>query len=303
MELETGGQPLDLRLTLNSGQAFRWREDNGWFSGIVRGCFIKIRQRPSDKVEFRSNQPDDAAQGLLHSYFRLDDDIEAIYSHISLDPKIATLVDQYRGLRILRQEPWECLVAYILSARSGIEGQISRNVEKLANEFGDPVTLDGVTLCAFPTPERIVEAGIGELDQLVLGLKRRSHYIYRAAHRVMSGQLDLESLRRMPLQDVEVRLMEGRLHNKPANGIRLKIANCILLFSLDKLDAFPIDTHIETALLEHYRPDMRPATGHRRLRDYELRKLMEWSRDHFGPYAGYAGQFLFHDQRMQQRRR
>ena len=100
----------------------------------------------------------------------------------------------------------------------------------------------------------------------------------------------MDALTRISLHEATRRLMQ-------CSGIGHKVANCILLFSLDKLDAFPIDTHIETALLEHYRPDMRPADG-RRLRDYELQKLMRWSRERFGPYAGYAGQFLFHAQRM-----
>ena len=140
LELLTNGQPLDLETTLNSGQPFPWREDNGWFSGVVRGCFIKIRQHPDETIEFRTDQPDDVAQRLLHSYFRLDDDIAAIYADISRDPNIAQLVKQYRGLRILRQDPWECLVAYILSTRSPIE-RTALNMETLGEHLGDPVSL------------------------------------------------------------------------------------------------------------------------------------------------------------------
>ncbi len=286
MELETGGQPLDLRLTLNSGQAFRWREDNGWFSGIVRSCFIKICQRPSGKVEFRSNQPDDAAQGLLHSYFRLDDDIEAIYSHISLDRKIATLVDQYRGLRILRQEPWECLVAYILSAPSRIS-RIEHNVETLAEHLGDPVPLDGEMRGAFPTPQQVVQAGEARLGQLLVGFNFHPTRVFLAAMEVERGLLDLDAQKRISCQEATRRL-------EMCSGIGHKVANCIALFSLDHLGAFPIDRHIARSLAGYYFPGQLIPETH---------ELPHWAasfQERFGPYAGYAGQFLFHAQRMKQ---
>lgn len=294
MELETGGQPLDLATTLTSGQLFHWKKEDGWFSGVISGCFIKIRQHPDGTIEFRSSQPEPSAQYLLHRYFRLDDDIETIYAEISRDTVVARLVEQYRGLRILRHEPWECLVAYILSVRSPIE-RTRRNSETLSEHLGGPVALDGEIKGAFPTPRQIVQAGEARLMELLVGFDSYADRVFRAASEVEQGLLDLDALKRVSYQEAIRRLMR-------CSGIRDKVANCIALFSLDHLDAFPIDTHIETALLKSYRPDMRPATG-RRLRDYELRKLMVWSRGHFGPYAGYAGQFLFQDQRMQQRRR
>ena len=79
MELDTGGQPLDLELSLTMGQAFCWSKgEYGWHSGVVRGHFIKIRQAEDGRMEFRSNVPESQVAPLLHNYFRLDDDIEAI---------------------------------------------------------------------------------------------------------------------------------------------------------------------------------------------------------------------------------
>ena len=232
MKLLTNGQPLDLRLTLNSGQVFHWPEDNGWFSGVVRGCFIKIRQDATGRIEFYSNQPDDLAQCLLHSYFRLDDPIEAIYADISnRDAKIAQLVEKYKGLRILRQEPWECLIAYILSARSPID-RTQYNVETLANHLGDPVELDGAIRGSFPTAEQVVRAGEARLGQLLVGFASYPGRVFRAALEVEQGHLDLDALKRVSRHEATRKLMQ-------VSGIGHKVANCVALFSLDHLDAFP----------------------------------------------------------------
>ena len=284
MELETNGQPLDLGLTLNSGEPFRWREENGWFSNVVRGCFIKIRQHPDGKIEFQSDQSDEFVRDLLHSYFRLDDPIEAIYADISHCPNVAQLVKQYRGLRILRQEPWECLVAYILSVRSSVE-RTSLNMETLAEHLGDPVSLDGQLRGAFPTPEQVAQADEARLGELLVGFDFYPTRVRRASVEVAGGLLDLEALKRVSSQQATRRLMQ-------CSGIGHKVANCIALFSLDHLDAFPIDRHIARFLSGHYFPGQPiPETG-------ELPVWAALFQEHFGPYAGYAGQFLFHDQRM-----
>ena len=132
-------QPLDLRISLMMGQAFRWQPEGEWFSGVVRGSLINIRKDSNGSLEFYSVPgPDAAVAEMLRNYLRLDEDINATYREISRDAVMAELVERYRGLRILRQEPWECLVAYILSARSPIP-RIRQNVKTLSHEFGDCV--------------------------------------------------------------------------------------------------------------------------------------------------------------------
>ena len=201
----------------------------------------------------------------------MDEDIEAIYTDISKrDRKIAELVRKYRGLRILRQEPWECLVSYICSGNNSV-AQISLGRE---------------TRYSFPTPDRIIEAGVGELEDLRLGLSRAMN-IHWVARRRLEGDLDFDALKQMPYQEARNRLMERESSSrKAANGIGDKIADCVALFSLDKLEAFPVDRHIGRALVRHCFPD---------LQDGELRKLHRRGQERFGPYAGYAGQFLFYD--------
>ena len=283
-------QPLDLNISLMMGQAFRWHRKGEWFSGVVQGNFINIRRISDGVLEVQGGpSPDACIAELLRSYLRLDEDIEAIYTDISKrDRKIAELVRKYRGLRILRQEPWECLVSYICSGNNSV-AQISQSVEKLAEKFGDRISLGRETRYSFPTPDRIIEAGVGELEDLRLGLSRAMN-IHWAARRRLEGDLDFDALKQMPYQEARNRLMERESSSrKAANGIGDKIADCVALFSLDKLEAFPVDRHIGRALVRHCFPD---------LQDGELRKLHRRGQERFGPYAGYAGQFLFYDIRQ-----
>ena len=279
VELETN-QPFDLVASLESGQAHRWRREEDWYSGVVRGNFIKMRQA-GRRVEFCCG-PSSETQMLprLQSYFRLDDDLAAIYDEISRDQRVAAMVARYPGLRLLRLEPWECVVSFICSANSNIP-RIHQNMEKLAETLGDPVGMDGQVRHVFPTPAQLAEAG--ELELRRLGLGFRAPYVDQASRMVLEGRLDLDSLVDMPYSEAKARLME-------CPGIGPKIADCIAVFSLEKLEAFPIDVWVRRALTEWYFPDRKRPTD---------RVLLEWAQNHFGRYGGYSQQYLFHGRRLE----
>lgn len=278
MQLEyDASQPLDLQISLRMGQAFRWQPERaGWFSGVVSGQFIHLRKIRDGLLEFQAAPgPDNAAAPILRDYLRLDDDITAIYADIAnRDPKIKEMVEQYPGLRILRQEPWECLISYILSAQSPIT-RIERNVKALADQFGNRIA-PGVS--AFPAPRQLAEPSRDEISQVLVGFKRYTESISQAAREVACHRLDLDGLAQMKYEPARERL-------KQCHGVGDKIADCVLLFSLDKPEAFPIDRHIGRALVKHC---------FRELRENQLRPLQVKGQNHFGPYAGYAGQFLFY---------
>ena len=292
-------QPFALASSLLSGQAHRWRRDEGidpsdgggWLSGVVLGNFLKIREKIRGQrvgtaetpsvVEFRSvpNSDADYLKPLLRNYFRLDDDIDGIYDEITGDPRVASVVSQYRGLRLLRVEPWECLISFICSANSNLS-RIHDNIETISQNFGRPMTLDGHRRYSFPTAERLAEAGEAALRALKLGF--RAPYVAQAAETVARGELDLEALRVMPYLQAKERLME-------LPGVGSKIADCVLLHSLDKLEAFPIDVWVRRALVEWYYSGSKPPPD---------REMLEWAQAHFGPYAGYAELYLFHGRRL-----
>ena len=274
--------PFDLAKVLNGSQDFRWQKlEQGWYSGVLDGNIVHVRQDHGD-LEYRAHTNLDS---LLVSYFCLREDIDGIYATLSsLDPDMAALARAYSYLRVLRQpDPWECTVAYICSANNNVR-RISRIVEDIAEEIGKPVQLGQDIRYTFPSPEQVLEAGPTPLRTMRLGLERHSH-ILDAAGRVYSGELDLNrlSLPGTPYPEARQRLMQLR-------GVGPKIADCIALFSLNKPEAFPIDTHIRKAFMPRYSP-----TG-ARLSD---KRLGEFARARFGQHAGWAGQLLFQSDGMQ----
>ena len=192
---------------------------------------------------------------------------------------MAGLVDRYGAMRLLRQDPWECLISCICSQNNSID-RISGIVDLLANRYGDPLVLDGVRLNTFPSPKRLAEVGSAELDGLKLGL-RHGNCIYELARAITEGDLDLAALFRLPYEQAKNRLMSY-------DGIGPKIADCVCLFSLDKPEAFPVDRHIAATLREQYGKKYTPGA--------QNTGLLEWARDYFGAHAGYAGQLLFYEQ-------
>ena len=282
-------RPLDLQASLLGGQAHRWRqegtEEEPWFSGVVRGNFIRLHQLAPNRIEFRAAPwPEPSVVPILQHYFRFDDDLGHIQKQISHDCRVAAMVNKYPGLRVLRQEPWECLVAYICSANSNIQ-RIHQVMENIAQAFGSPIELDGHVRHSFPSPVQLVEAG--ELELRRLGLGFRAPYVDRATREVVEGSLDLNALVRTPYPLAKERLME-------CYGIGSKIADCIAVFSLEKLEAFPIDVWVRRALGEWYFPGQKPPPD---------RELLAWAQGYFGHYAGYAQQYLFHGRRLQKRGR
>lgn len=288
-------RPVDLEASLLGGQAHRWRRETPaenpdaepgsdreiGYSGVVRGNFIRIRQIAPQRLEFHSAPwPEAAVVPILQNYFRLDDDLEAIHAQICRDQRVAMMAARYPGLRLLRQEPWECLVAYICSANSNIK-RIHQVMENMAAAGGAPIDLKGVRRYAFPGPAQLAALGEAELRRLGLGF--RAPYVARAAGEVAAGALDLNDLARRPYAQAKARLLE-------CYGIGSKIADCIAVFALEKLEAFPIDVWVRRALGEWYFPGQKTPPD---------RELLAWAQSYFGPYAGYAQQYLFHGRRLE----
>ena len=274
----TAPQPFKLDLLWLQAQAFRWCEQDGWYYGFVAGHLIKVRNSP-DGIEFRSNPAEESLAADVRAYFRLDQDIAPVHDKLRQDDKLRALVDRYEGMRILRQDPWECLVAYICSQNNSIE-RITEILNRLADCYGESHTLDGVTCNALPSPDHLAKVDERDLEGLRLGLSREKR-IQAFARDVAGGELNLEALAGLPY-----RLVRGGLMSY--EGIGPKIADCVCLFSLGMDEAFPIDRHIENGLKKHYEKSYTAGAKNAR--------LYEWVRDHFGKHAGYAGQLLFLEQ-------
>lgn len=279
--------PLDLDSTLMSGQTFRWiRDSHGpipetspWYTGVVFNNLIRLRL-VAEGIEFRCFPDDESFIGTkIKDYLRLDDDLNEIYRAINRDDRIDNAITKYRGLRLLRQEPWECLISFICSAVSNIP-RITSNVENLSVTYGRKLSNGTCSRWTFPEPD--VLASVEESALRELGLGFRAKYVVGAAKAVKNNQLDLSNLRETTYEDA-LKLLTS------LPGVGDKIANCVLLFSLNKLESFPVDTWIQKVLREWY------FDTETKLSVIEMRL---WAQRYFKPYSGYANQYLFHDRRL-----
>ena len=284
---------------LSSAQDFRWRcwsdkEGYFWYSGVLAGNLIHIRQI-KDRVEYKAKTDldDSELRKLLESYFRLDEDLDSIHSTLAeYDDLMACLVEKYPHLRILRQpDEWECLVSYICSPVVET-GTVKRHVDRIARKLGSQIELDGDERHAFPDPTRVLRSK-EQLRKLSFRFNKTKEYIVAAAERISECRLDLVELAK-PCTSYEKAV--GQLRRPAANGIGPKIANCVALFALDKMEAFPVDSNIGQALSKWYNSSVPQPKNWKDVQDREHREIVQWAQDRFGKYAGHANQLLFQAQ-------
>jgi N-glycosylase/DNA lyase len=276
-QLSLDKQPFSLDLNLQSGQSFAWRREDEFWIGSIRHATFVIRQF-NERLEYVCSIPNSTAAGILNKYFSLDEDQSKMIGQFPDHTLLRTAVASCPGLRILRQDPWECLAGFILSSTKQII-HIQQIWQKMSLRWGTSTQISlgdkKVPVSTFPTAQKISE--LTEQDLRTCGMGFRAAYLLGAAREVSSGSLDLEVLKYASTSEARERLMQ--LH-----GVGPKIADCVLLFSLGKMEAFPVDTWILKVLRRGYFPK----------RKVSPEKLKSFAIKHFGPYGGYAQQFLFH---------
>jgi N-glycosylase/DNA lyase len=280
--------PFDLDVTLCCGQVFRWDKKGGWWHGVVGDRVFKVRQTNTE-LEFAN-----ADAKFIGRYFGLDDDLQEIREGIGRDENIKMALREFWGLRIIRQDSWECLISYICATYKSIAA-IKQMLLRLSKKFGERTTLDGCDFYTFPTPEKLANAT--ESGLAACGLGYRARYVLETSKKICEGNFDLEGLRQMPYQQARKALCGF-------SGVGLKVADCVLLFSLGKLDAFPVDVWVKRALLKHYAEHFSDAfiqkmSSQESLSNSAYERLNEFGRNYFGEYAGYAQEYLYHYERMQ----
>jgi N-glycosylase/DNA lyase len=261
---------INLEATFECGQAFRWRAlPQGGYEGTAGSHRATIR-RTDDGV---SITPCDEAlfEGFWRHYLDLDSDYGVFACELMRDEALSQVVAKCRGMRILNQPVWECLISFILSSNNNV-ARISGIVEKLCDKFGDNMGL----WHAFPSAMQLAQAG--ESGIRACGAGYRAPFIERAAQAVAGG-FDLEGLCHMGYDDAKKELMA--LH-----GVGEKVADCVLLFSCGCREAFPVDVWIGRAVPSYY-----PGAGRTQ------RELRDFAAKHFGKLAGLAQQYIFHYER------
>lgn len=227
-----------LGLTLDCGQAFRWTENpDGSFSGVAGGRFLRIKQDVDTLTFF------DTAEGDFNSfwrgYFDLERDYSAIVASYECDKQLSRACREGYGIRILRQEPWEALCSFIISANNNIP-RIKGIISRLCESFGTRLTEGAYT---FPAPERLASLSPGELDVIRAGFRNR--YIIDAAQKVSSGGVSLERIAAADFEDAKKELLTVK-------GVGEKVAQCTLLYGFNRLEAFPVDVWIRRVINELY---------------------------------------------------
>ncbi len=277
--MQTLFSSFDPVISINSGQVFLWeKHKNSWY-GIHGDQVIKFTQ--SDKgIEFLSF-PDD--KSCDQKIFRLDDDIKKIFEEISHDPLIYRLVRLYPGLRLIRQKPHQCLFSFVCASNTNIP-MIRRMLYNMTRKFGKRTKVDGIDFFTFPSAADINKASVDELRACGLGYRTKA--IKAAAYSIASGRLDFDLIKKASYY-------ESKKELRQVYGIGNKTADCVLLFSLEKLDAFPIDVWIARALASHY-SWLHKGKFHDKIAPHQYEQLSDGARSYFGRYAGYAQQYLYY---------
>lgn len=251
---------LDIVKTFECGQCFRWnRGEDGVYTGVAGNSPARVWESGGE-VFVRS----EAGKEFWEDYFDGARDYDAAAARFEGWKYLDDSVNFGKGIRILRQEPWEALCSFIISQCNNIT-RIKGIVERLCAMYGEPAELDGQSFYGFPTAERLSGLAVRELAELRAGY--RAQYIISAARAVAEGKIDLEALRGISCDRAKAALLT-------LPGVGEKVANCAVLFGLGHMEAFPIDVWIRRALKEHFPADFDPAA--------------------LGDCAGLAQQYIFY---------
>lgn len=264
--------PFDLEQTLQCGQVFHWvRRGPGWEGMICESpCYLEQRM---DGFFAHGVSPAEAVR-----YFALDHPLESIVASFPRDPAMDAAAGMCRGLRLIRQPFWECVATFITSAQKAMP-HITQISHTLRTRYGRAVKWPGGTLHAYPDPAAL--AALKEEDLRACALGYRARNLLKTAQSVASREVDLTAIASMGDNEARDALCQ-------LAGVGPKVANCVLLFAYERLTSFPIDVWIERVLRTLYFARKRKVTTQR---------MQDFAAKYFGPYGGYAQQYLFHHAR------
>ena len=228
---------FDLAQTLDCGQAFRWsQKENGAWGGIAFGKYIELYEENGDVIINGAEKAD--FESIWFNYFDLNRDYKSIIKKISDDSTVRTAAEYSSGIRILNQDSWEALCSFIISQNNNIP-RIKGIIERLCENFGNKIE-GGYT---FPTARVIANLTADDLSVIRSGF--RAKYIIDAACKVASGEIDLEALK---IADYDI----AREQLLKIKGVGPKVADCVLLYGLSHIEAFPRDVWINRALTQMF---------------------------------------------------
>jgi len=263
---------FELPHIFDCGQCFRWnRIDNDNYIGVAFGKVIEVEKKGKDVILYNACEKEFIQ--IWENYFDLKRDYGSIKEILSEDPLLKKSVEFGHGIRLLQQDPFELIISFIISANNRIP-MIKRAISNISSRWGNPIEYKGVTYYSFPTPEQLSKASLEEIESCGVGF--RGKYIKDTVEKIVDQNMDLNNI---------VKLDDNSCHEKlqEFSGIGPKVADCIMLFSMGKYSAFPVDVWVKRAMQYFY---LAP--------DVSLKKIRDFAREKFGDLSGFAQQYLFY---------
>ncbi len=265
--------PYSLKHSLDCGQVFRWEQCEGSYLGVVGDHIFKVEQRDN---RLTVKQSGSSKNGMdIEDYLDASSDIAPKLREIDADKNIHTAIEQFKGLRIFRQLPWECIISFIVSSYNNIP-RIKSIIRAMSRFYGKRVSLEGgYGDFSFPAPSSLARASLRDLRRLGLGF--RAEYVIDSSRRFIKAEERIASLYEKTYEEAKDYLMGF-------SGVGEKVADCVLLFAFKKYEAFPVDVRIKRIIEELYFKG----------KNVSPKKIREFARKHFGRFCGYAQQYLYH---------
>lgn len=272
-------QDFDVRHIFECGQCFRWvKEEDDSYTGVAYGRVLNVFQDYEKNTLLLNNTDLKDFEEIWYRYFDLGRDYGAIKKVLSEDETLRKAIEYGKGIRILNQEPWELLISFIISANNNIP-RISKSIAVLSQMFGEPIEYAGRTYFSFPSVEKLELAELEQIDLCRAGF--RCKYIYNTAKMIARREVELEQVSKMGSLNAKKELLR-------LPGVGPKVADCIMLFSMQKYDSYPVDVWVKRVTEHFYIHE-----------DVPMGRIQEFAKGKFGNLAGFAQQYLFYFAREQ----
>lgn len=269
-----GVSDFDPKHIFECGQCFRWKDQgDGSYTGVAKGRVINV-SREGDTIYLKNTNLEDF-NNIWKDYFDLDTDYSKIKNELrNMDEYLEKATEFGWGIRLLRQDPWEMIISFIISSNNRIP-MIQKAIKNLSREYGAYIgSYEGEDYYDFPTPQQLSKASIAEIRACSTGF--RDKYIKSTTEEVIKNNDDVYSYRNLSTEDCIKELLKF-------NGIGPKVGDCIALFGMQKYDTFPVDVWVKRVMQEFYVED-----------DMSLPRIRKYAIDKFGNLSGFAQQYLFY---------
>lgn len=257
------------------GQCFRWnKEADGSYTGVFGNNVINVKKEKSNIVFF--GVCEENIKTICTEYFDLNTDYEKIKDNLSsIDDYLRNSIQYGQGIRILKQDLWETVISFIISANNNIP-RIKTIIERISENYGNKIKFGEKTYYTFPRPEMLANTTVQDFRKLGLGF--RDVRVYETVQKTLKKEINLSRLEK----EDNIELLKEQLLKIP--GVGPKVADCIMLFSLKKYNVFPVDVWVKRVIAELYYEN----------KEQTPKEIQKFAKKQYGDLAGLAQQYLFY---------